>query len=98
MMPPMTWPQLGEISIEGISARYARELDPVLKKVTVYIKPGEKVRIQFVTAYVGMMPLLSWPQLGEISIEGISARYARELDPVLKKVTVYIKPGEKVRI
>ena len=46
--------------------------------------------------FIGMMPPGSWPQLGEISIEGISARYARELDPVLKKVTVHIKAGEKV--
>ena len=43
MKPPRTWPQNGEISIERVSARYARNLDPVLKCVSVDIKAGDKV-------------------------------------------------------
>ena len=42
--PPVNWPSLGDIRIEGISVRYAADLDNVLQDVTVHFHPGEKVR------------------------------------------------------
>ncbi|XP_022110730.1 ATP-binding cassette sub-family C member 9-like [Acanthaster planci] len=43
--PPESWPQRGEIKMNGIYVRYARELDPVIKNVTATFKSGEKVGI-----------------------------------------------------
>ncbi|XP_022105344.1 ATP-binding cassette sub-family C member 9-like [Acanthaster planci] len=43
--PPESWPQRGEIKMNGIYVRYAKELDPVIKNLTVTFKSGEKVGI-----------------------------------------------------
>ena len=41
--PPLDWPSRGEVRMERIFVRYADTLPPVLKDVTLYVKPGEKV-------------------------------------------------------
>ncbi|XP_022105345.1 ATP-binding cassette sub-family C member 9-like [Acanthaster planci] len=48
--------------------------------------------------YTGTEPPESWPQRGEIKMNGIYVRYAKELDPVIKNATVTFKSGEKVGI
>ncbi|XP_063952974.1 ATP-binding cassette sub-family C member 9-like [Lytechinus pictus] len=45
-----------------------------------------------------VIPASSWPDDGHILFDNVSARYARELDPVLKKVSVHFKAGEKIGI
>ncbi|XP_077995245.1 ATP-binding cassette sub-family C member 9-like [Glandiceps talaboti] len=43
--PPADWPDQGSIEVKDISVRYATELDPVLRNVTVHFRPGEKIGI-----------------------------------------------------
>ncbi|XP_022081016.1 ATP-binding cassette sub-family C member 8-like isoform X2 [Acanthaster planci] len=42
---PRGWPNRGLILFEGVSARYATELDPVLHDVNIHFLPGEKIGI-----------------------------------------------------
>ncbi|KAF4592615.1 ABC transporter [Ophiocordyceps camponoti-floridani] len=42
---PEEWPHDGAITFENISASYASSSEPVLKKISFSIKPGEKVAI-----------------------------------------------------
>ncbi|XP_058243562.1 ATP-binding cassette sub-family C member 8 [Hemibagrus wyckioides] len=42
---PAGWPKYGEIQIKNLSVRYDSSLKPVLKRVNVHIKPGQKVGI-----------------------------------------------------
>ncbi|XP_033123425.1 ATP-binding cassette sub-family C member 9-like isoform X2 [Anneissia japonica] len=44
-VPPLSWPDKGDIDFRDISVRYARDLDPVLKSISLHFKPGEKVGI-----------------------------------------------------
>ncbi len=44
IMPSRDWPDRGDIIYQEVSARYARELDPVLQDISVHMKAGEKVR------------------------------------------------------
>ena len=46
---------------------------------------------------LGTSPSPNWPEKGEIRIDNISARYAKDLDAVLMNVSVHLKAGEKVR-
>lgn len=48
------------------------------------------------TQYVKRIPL--WPEHGEIKITDYSARYAKNLDLVLKQVNFDVKPGEKIGV
>ncbi|KAH7033566.1 uncharacterized protein B0I36DRAFT_241634 [Microdochium trichocladiopsis] len=43
--PPENWPAHGGVEFIGYSTRYRKELDPVLKDVTLKINPREKVGI-----------------------------------------------------
>ncbi|KAJ1329797.1 ATP-binding cassette subfamily C (CFTR/MRP) member 1 [Microdochium nivale] len=43
--PPQNWPAHGGVEFIGYSTRYRKELDPVLKDVTLKINPREKVGI-----------------------------------------------------
>ncbi|XP_071809243.1 ATP-binding cassette sub-family C member 9-like [Asterias amurensis] len=45
MEPPLDWPKRGEIDLIAVSARYAEDLDPVLKDVNLHIAAGQKVGI-----------------------------------------------------
>ena len=41
--PPDNWPKNGQIELTDVHVRYAKDLDPVLKGVTLSIKKNEKV-------------------------------------------------------
>ena len=41
--PPAKWPMKGKIEIRNISVRYAETLLPVLRDVSLTVRPGEKV-------------------------------------------------------
>lgn len=44
--PPAHWPSRdGKIEVQGLTARYAPEMDPVLKDVTFTVLPREKIGI-----------------------------------------------------
>ncbi|GAA5961345.1 hypothetical protein JCM3765_004381 [Sporobolomyces pararoseus] len=43
--PPLTWPERGGIKFENIELRYRPELPPVLRDLSLEIKPGEKVGV-----------------------------------------------------
>jgi len=43
--PPLNWPAHGGVEFIGYSTRYRKELDPVLKNVSLKINPREKVGI-----------------------------------------------------
>ncbi|KAK6465616.1 hypothetical protein DFJ63DRAFT_25619 [Scheffersomyces coipomensis] len=43
--PPLSWPAEGSISFKSYSTKYRENLDPVLKNLSLDIKPGEKVGI-----------------------------------------------------
>ena len=43
--PPADWPSKGDIEIKNLTLTYPRNQPPVLKEVSVHIKPGEKVGI-----------------------------------------------------
>nr|CAI5818820.1 unnamed protein product [Callosobruchus analis] len=43
--PPLGWPSQGHVMFEKVYLRYAPELDPVLKNLTIEVKPGEKIGV-----------------------------------------------------
>ena len=43
--PPIGWPAQGQISIKNYSTRYREELDPVLRDISLDIKPREKIGV-----------------------------------------------------
>ncbi|KAG1241807.1 hypothetical protein G6F68_016489 [Rhizopus microsporus] len=43
--PPANWPTHGAIEAKDLEARYAADLDPVLKGLTFSIKPQEKIGV-----------------------------------------------------
>lgn len=45
---------------------------------------------------LGIDPEQSWPKYGRISFERVWARYDSTLEPVLKDITIELKPGQKV--
>eukprot|EP00057_Strongylocentrotus_purpuratus_P024831 XP_011679305.1 PREDICTED: ATP-binding cassette sub-family C member 8 [Strongylocentrotus purpuratus] len=45
MPPPENWPTRGKILMENISARYDKDLDPVLRGININIQPGQKIGI-----------------------------------------------------
>ncbi|XP_038072989.1 putative ABC transporter C family member 15 [Patiria miniata] len=42
---PKNWPGCGDIMINNVSARYADDLEPVLRNITVDIKSGQKIGV-----------------------------------------------------
>ncbi|CAH1981029.1 unnamed protein product [Acanthoscelides obtectus] len=73
--PPLGWPDKGHIQFEKVYLRYAAELAPVLKNLTIEVMPGEKVGIVGRTG-AGKSTLISSlfrlaPIEGAIVIDGI---------------------------
>nr|CAI5818825.1 unnamed protein product [Callosobruchus analis] len=73
--PPLGWPSQGHVMFEKVYLRYAPELDPVLKNLTIEVKPGEKVGIVGRTG-AGKSTLISSlfrlaPIEGAIIIDGV---------------------------
>ena len=50
--PSLDWPSRGEIKLDRISVRYADTLPAVIKDVSLYVRPGEKVGIPFCITFV----------------------------------------------
>lgn len=76
--PPADWPQAGEIDFKQVSLRYSEDEDPVLKKLTFKIKPGEKVGIVGRTgagksSIIAVLFRLTEPE-GSIHIDGIETK------------------------
>ncbi|XP_038050112.1 ATP-binding cassette sub-family C member 9-like isoform X2 [Patiria miniata] len=97
-----------DLSLVGLGISYALMVSMFLQQLVQYMAEAEMEmnaveRVKHYTtltteSYQGMEPPFDWPSKGAISIEDISVRYAEELDPVLKDVTVHIQAGEKVGI
>ncbi|XP_038050114.1 ATP-binding cassette sub-family C member 9-like [Patiria miniata] len=97
-----------DLSLVGLGISYALTVSMLLQHLVKHMaelememNAVERVK-HYATltteSYQGMEPPSDWPSKGAISIEDISVRYAEELDPVLKDVTVHIQAGEKVGI
>jgi ABC-type multidrug transport system fused ATPase/permease subunit len=39
------WPARGEIQLNAVSLKYNMNQDPVVKNVSLHIKPGQKVKL-----------------------------------------------------
>ncbi|CEQ41587.1 SPOSA6832_03323, partial [Sporobolomyces salmonicolor] len=74
--PPPTWPDQGAVSIKNIELRYRPELPPVLRNVSLDIRPGEKIGVvgrtgagksSLTLALFRMVEISS----GQISVDGI---------------------------
>ncbi|KAM9890726.1 hypothetical protein OXX79_011224 [Metschnikowia pulcherrima] len=74
--PTIGWPQHGAIDIHDYSTKYAKNLDPVLKNISLSIASGEKIGVvgrtgagksSLVLAVFRMIP----PTSGSICIDGI---------------------------
>ncbi|GAA5888140.1 hypothetical protein JCM5296_005447 [Sporobolomyces johnsonii] len=74
--PPPAWPDQGAVSIKDIELRYRPELPPVLRNVSLDIRPGEKIGVvgrtgagksSLTLALFRMIEISS----GQISIDGI---------------------------
>lgn len=83
--PPKEWPAHGRIELENYSTQYAKNLDPVLKNITISVKAGEKVGVvgrtgagksSLVLAIFRMIP----PTLGSIQIDDIDVTKLRLFD------------------
>ncbi|XP_071810168.1 ATP-binding cassette sub-family C member 9-like [Asterias amurensis] len=48
--------------------------------------------------YEGTSPDSEWPQSGAVTVEDVSVRYAKTLDPVLSNISLNVKPGQKIGI
>ena len=60
-----------------------------------FVKRGEYISPFF--HFIGIVdPGPDWPDKGEIVYNGVSARYASDLDPVLHDIDIRFQPGEKV--
>ena len=46
--------------------------------------------------FAGTSPDSEWPQSGAVTVEDVSVRYAKTLDPVLSNISLNVKPGQKV--
>ncbi|XP_071806257.1 ATP-binding cassette sub-family C member 9-like [Asterias amurensis] len=78
----------------NFAIRYAAETEMLMnaiERIKEYIGvPNE--------TYAGTEPSVDWPKHGAITMQGISVRYAAELEPVLKNISLKFRSGEKVGI
>ncbi|XP_041460450.1 ATP-binding cassette sub-family C member 9-like isoform X1 [Lytechinus variegatus] len=97
-----------DASLVGLAITYSLEISIYMNMVVrgcadLELQMNAMERIRYYTEvpneeYDGMEPPPEWPQKGEIVLDNISVRYARELDPVLHDVSVTIPPGQKLGI
>ncbi|XP_072038843.1 ATP-binding cassette sub-family C member 9-like [Amphiura filiformis] len=98
-----------EASLVGLAITYALQISGHLGMVVrtsadLEMQMNSAERAQFYTQlkneeYDGaMFPAKSWPDKGDILYEEVSARYAKELDPVLHNVNIHFRAGEKIGI
>jgi ABC-type multidrug transport system fused ATPase/permease subunit len=74
--PPASWPEHGEISVEGLALKYAPNLPLVIKDISFNVKPGEKVGVVGRTGAGKSTIITSFfrfiePEQGKITIDGI---------------------------
>lgn len=69
--PPAAWPSSnGELVVQDLVVRYAPHLPAVLKNVSFYVRPAEKIGIVSDAVYIGISLaelrccLLRWEELG----------------------------------
>ncbi|EEC08526.1 ABC transporter, putative, partial [Ixodes scapularis] len=77
--PPESWPELGSISLEGVSLSYAPGEPPVLKDLRCHIKPKEKVGVVGRTgagksSIIAALFRMTEPD-GPILVDGIDVRH-----------------------
>ncbi|XP_072027512.1 ATP-binding cassette sub-family C member 9-like [Amphiura filiformis] len=80
IIPSREWPDRGDIVYQEVSARYAKELDPVLQNVSIHMKAGEKVGICGRTGSGKSSLTLTLFRIietyrGQISIDGVNIGY-----------------------
>lgn len=76
--PPPDWPQSGGVEFKQVSLRYSPDDEPVLKKLTFSIKPGEKIGIVGRTgagksSIIAVLFRLTEPE-GSIKIDNIETK------------------------
>ncbi|KAG0239020.1 hypothetical protein BGW41_007967 [Actinomortierella wolfii] len=74
--PPAGWPYDGAIEFRNLTVQYAHDLDPVLRNITISVRPREKIGIVGRTGSGKSTLALSLfrfldPMAGSISIDGI---------------------------
>lgn len=74
--PPASWPEHGEISVEGLSLRYAPNLPLVIKDISFHVNSGEKVGVVGRTGAGKSTIITSFfrfiePAQGKIVIDGV---------------------------
>ncbi|XP_038059425.1 ATP-binding cassette sub-family C member 9-like [Patiria miniata] len=95
-------------SLVGLGITYSLQVSGYLNWLVRNVAEAELQmnsveRVKFYTdvenePYEGKEPASDWPLEGEIKFEDVSVRYAKDLDAVLKKVSLCFKKGEKVGI
>lgn len=82
---PDKWPSRGEVRLENYSTRYAKDMNPVLRDVTISIKSGEKVGVvgrtgagksSLVLALFRILPAIQ----GRIEIDELDISHLRLFD------------------
>ena len=78
-VPPANWPSRGEIAIEDLTMRYRPELEPVLKHISLHIRPGEKIGVVGRTgagksSLVLCLMRIVELETGKIVIDGVNIR------------------------
>ena len=78
-VPPANWPSRGEINMEDLTMRYRPELEPVLKHISLHIRPGEKVGVVGRTgagksSLVLCLMRIVELETGKIVIDGVNIR------------------------
>ncbi|XP_063952995.1 ATP-binding cassette sub-family C member 9-like isoform X1 [Lytechinus pictus] len=97
-----------DASYVGLAISYSLEISLYMNLVAksaadLELQMNAVERVQYYTDvptedYSGKQPPDSWPDKGQIQLDHISVRYASDLDPVLKGVTLNIPQKEKLGI
>ena len=90
--PSERWPTRGEVKFDNFSMRYRKDVDPVLRNITITIQPGEKVGIVGRTgagksSLVAALLRMTEAMEGTIYIDGVDISKIG-LDDLRTKITV----------